>query len=169
MQNTAREMEPGLARTAVSNRPPAGLLRHTGDSFALGLLAIVAPKCPLCFTVYCGALGTVGFTHSSWYGRTLWVLLLLVLGLFMFKAFRGGARRVYAPAVLAVTGTCALVAGKVGGETSHPLAYVGLALLLLSSCLAINRKPASASPQAPQNIPAAGHHAPGTPARLLSG
>jgi len=145
MPNTAREPQPTAARPALSKRPSAGFLRHTGNPFALGLLAVVVPKCPLCFTVYCGALGTVGFVHFSWYGRTLWVLLLLVLGLFVFKAFKAGARRVYAPAVLAVTGTCVLVAGKVGGETWNAAAFAGLGLLLLSSFLTVNRNTASAS------------------------
>ena len=146
MQKTLHEPEPGTARPVVSKRPPVGFLAHTGNSCALGVLAIVVPKCPLCFTVYCGALGTVGFAHFSWYGRTLWALLLLVLGLFVFKAFRAGARPLSAPAVLAVLGTCALVVGKITGETWNPVAYVGLGLLLLSSFLMVSRKPASVSP-----------------------
>ena len=87
------------------------------------------------------------FNHplSSYYLLTAATLLLLVLGLFVFKAFKAGARRVYAPAVLAVTGTCVLVAGKVGGETWNAAAFAGLGLLLLSSFLTVNRNTASAS------------------------
>lgn len=123
-----------------SRIPLTSFLRGRNSELALGAVALLLPKCPVCYVAFCGAASLVGLADFTWYHWTLWAMLLPLLGFVVFKACRAISQRVFAPAVLAVSGTVALVAGKLGPQTSHGLAYAGLGLLLLSSCWTMRTK-----------------------------
>ncbi|MBL9209981.1 MAG: hypothetical protein JNL92_05910 [Opitutaceae bacterium] len=120
--------------------PSTSFLRGRNPELALSAVALLLPKCPVCYVAFCGAASLVGLADFTWYHWTLWALLLPLLGFFVYKAWRALSQRVFAPAVLAVGGTVALVAGKLSPQTSQGLAYAGLGLLLLSSCWTMRAK-----------------------------
>ena len=102
-------------------------------SVALGILAVAVPKCPLCYTAYCGAVGALAFARISWRDGILWTLLLLVIAGFVYRAGRAVTQRSYVSLGLAGTGATVLMTGKVVGESASGLVYAGVALLVASA------------------------------------
>lgn len=108
-------------------------LRRRADALAVAVLGVLAPKCPLCLTVYCGAATTIGFGRSSWSEIAWWVGLTVALAAVVMRAVRRSLRRSPGPLLLAGAGTVSLIAGKAGADARAVLTLAGVGLILLAS------------------------------------
>ena len=137
-----------------ANRRAAGI--GQAASVGLGVLAALLPKCPLCWAAYGTMACTFGLAGILRWDR----LFPAVVGLFLLNLLMlGRAARVsgrYAPFLLSLAGSLAVLAGRWGGARP-PLAVLGSALLLASALWNLNsRSRPAALGGNPERAPAAG-------------
>ncbi len=122
------------------------MARRSGSRALLisSLALALAPKCPACLLAYAGLVGSASLSWSAYGIYGAWMLpltivsLTLTVGAILFQSRREGSA---APAILALLGAAAIVAGRFWLH-QKPFVYLGMAMLAGAALWAARPRPA---------------------------
>lgn len=111
---------------------PAKKNPHSICALFLNLLIAFFPKCPMCWAAYMSVFGGMGMARIPFMGW-LFYLFLALLGMHLLLLLKHAPQKGYAPFVLCLCGSLAILGGRL--VLTHPWLpnLLGLSLITISA------------------------------------
>jgi len=105
---------------------------HSAGALLFNLLIALFPKCPMCWAAYMSLFGSVGLAHTPYMG-CLFYLLLGFLSVHLFFLLKCTSQRGYTPFLFCLSGSLAILYGRLFLADPQLLNLLGLSLVTISA------------------------------------
>ncbi|MEY4940541.1 MAG: hypothetical protein RIQ93_2276 [Verrucomicrobiota bacterium] len=133
-----------MAETGFAQHPAADFLKRAVRSASRSrgrlstaalVLAVLAPKCPLCGVVYCGVASATGLVVLPELPGVFWSVAVPLAGIVSVQALQALRRERYVGCSASATGVFLVLLGKTWTTAPDGMVYAGLALMLLGAVM----------------------------------